>query len=309
MLRRSTTPSERGQITIIAVFVVFVFLGLAALAVDVGNWFVHHRHLQTQVDAAALASAQNFTGCFLDPALTNPVIRDAALQFAGDLNRVPGAFNAQVKPVNNVHVVLNSASHWPNGTDFDLGQPCDTKFLDVKATDDDTPNLLGIFDLQPDIRANARVEIRKADSYTGVLPWAIPEVDPGAVVALFVNEATGLLVHKEQLTKGAIAPLNGTSLQRWGGTADLLSEGGCGDNDVAESESELGTGDARHDVCAGGRSLLSRGFEYKRTGSRTWSPERGSRVCDEPPLDERPVRGRKLHQRHLRWVVRPERRL
>src|SRR5690242_3563693 len=47
-----------GQVMIMAVGAFVMMLALAVLVVDVGNWFVHHRHLQTQVDAAALAGGQ-----------------------------------------------------------------------------------------------------------------------------------------------------------------------------------------------------------------------------------------------------------
>ena len=44
--------------------VVMLFL---ALSVDIGNWWVHKRHLQLQVDAAALAGGALLGECFTDP--------------------------------------------------------------------------------------------------------------------------------------------------------------------------------------------------------------------------------------------------
>ena len=46
-----------------AIMVALLFpalLGLGVLAVDVGNWYLHKRELQTQADAAALAGAAYF---------------------------------------------------------------------------------------------------------------------------------------------------------------------------------------------------------------------------------------------------------
>ena len=65
--RRIGWGDERGQVLILTGAVLIVVLFLGTVVVDVGNWFVHRRHLQTQVDAAALAAATAFNGCFLTP--------------------------------------------------------------------------------------------------------------------------------------------------------------------------------------------------------------------------------------------------
>ena len=86
---------------------------------DVGNWYVHKRHLQTQVDAAALASAPQFVGCFQrSPPAANLAIASRALAYAGDELRLgkigPGApdstTNVQVQEPGDVRVVLNCES-------------------------------------------------------------------------------------------------------------------------------------------------------------------------------------------------------
>ena len=184
--------NESGQILILSAGVLIVFLMLATVVVDVGNWFVHRRHLQTQVDAAALATSDQFTGCFINSASANAAIKSEALKFAGDPNRDPSTENKQVTPDNTVHVVLNSSDYWPNrteATEMDLGTFCGQKFVDVKATDDDVPGILGLIPFFPDIHAHARAEIRKAGTLTGILPWAVPEVEPASVWAIFYNEA------------------------------------------------------------------------------------------------------------------------
>ena len=107
---------------------------------------------------------------------------------------------------DDVHVLLNSSRYWAPGDptsgtavaglDFtwDIdgdgggGDPCSERSLDVKATDEDAPFLWGVFPLFPDIKARARVEVRQIVEQTGMLPWAVPEVEPAAVAALFVDE-------------------------------------------------------------------------------------------------------------------------
>jgi Flp pilus assembly protein TadG len=50
--------SERGQAFVLAAVAMVMCMGMAALALDVGNWFRDKRRLQGTVDAAALAGAQ-----------------------------------------------------------------------------------------------------------------------------------------------------------------------------------------------------------------------------------------------------------
>ena len=50
--------SERGQAFVLAAVSMVMCLGMAALVLDVGNWFRDKRRLQGTVDAAALAGAQ-----------------------------------------------------------------------------------------------------------------------------------------------------------------------------------------------------------------------------------------------------------
>src|SRR6266545_7790725 len=55
---------ERGSVLMFVVVGLPVLLAVFAIALDVGNWFVHHRALQNQVDAAALAGGGLFVNCF-----------------------------------------------------------------------------------------------------------------------------------------------------------------------------------------------------------------------------------------------------
>ena len=65
MLRGShDLASERGGVLILTALLMPAFLFLLILVLDVGNWYVHKRHLQMQADAAALAGGAYFGDCF-----------------------------------------------------------------------------------------------------------------------------------------------------------------------------------------------------------------------------------------------------
>ena len=198
MTRRShRSMTERGQVVVMFALLIPVILGLGSVVVSIGNWYVHKKHLQTLVDAGALASGLAFTGCFQNPAETNGDIATAALAYAGDPTRDPATRNKQLAEPADAHVVLNSDVYWdgnPYPPDNTLGLPCDLKSLDVKSTDDEVPALFKWLPAAPSPKARAKVEIRKTFGITGLLPWAVPEVEPERVAAIFVNENTGAVV-------------------------------------------------------------------------------------------------------------------
>ena len=106
---------ERGQVVVMFALLIPVMFALAAVVLDVGNWYVHKRHLQTQVDAAALAADGELIGCFLDQPTANQDVRAEALKYAGDTGRVPtpaDTTNLQVQEPNDVRVVLNGSAYW-----------------------------------------------------------------------------------------------------------------------------------------------------------------------------------------------------
>lgn len=215
---RQHARDDRGQVVVVVALLLPVFLLLTALVLDIGNWYVHKRHLQTMVDAGAFAGATRFVGCSTvsgDPASANAAIRATALEYAGDTVRAPGTRNVQVQEPNDVRVVLNSARYWGDGDpsdgtglddtlDLDAdpltpGDPCSTRTLDVKATDDDAPFLFGLLPIRVDPKAKARVEIQQVEAQSGMLPWAVPDVEPAAVAAIFVDENTGNVNSPPQL--------------------------------------------------------------------------------------------------------------
>jgi hypothetical protein len=195
-------------VTILFALLIPVLFALAAIVLDIGNWYVHKRHLQTQVDAAVLAAAPSFVGCFQGRDGANAAIARDALSYAGDTIREPSTANVQLQEPDDVRIVLNSARYWQqsdglvpgtNGYGLDNtvatpGDPCSLSYLDAKATDDEAPLLWGLLPLKPSPKTHAKVEIRDVIEANGVLPLAVPEVDPQAVAALFVNEENGTVI-------------------------------------------------------------------------------------------------------------------
>jgi hypothetical protein len=217
---RRTELAERGQVVVLFALLLPVLLALGSIVLDVGNWYVHKKHLQTLVDAGAFAGAPKFVGCsfqFGDPATANLAIRRVALEYAGDTSRDPATRNRQHQQPDDVHVLLNSTRYWEPGDpasgsavdalDFtwDIdgngggGDPCSERSLDVKATDEDVPSLWGFLPLFPDIKTRARIEVTQIVEQNGMLPWAVPEVQPAAVAALFVDENSGDVIAAQRL--------------------------------------------------------------------------------------------------------------
>ena len=217
---RSDGQSERGALTVLFALVLPLILILSVLVVDVGNWYVHSKRLQTLVDAGAFAGGTKFVGCsfqFGDPVAANSAIKAMTLGYSGDTFRDPATLNLQEQEPDDVRVVLNSKRYWANGDpptgvglddtlDHDnnpltAGDPCSSKTLDVKATDDDAPILFGFLPFVADPKKKARVEIRQIKEQMGMLPWAVPEIDPAAVAAIFVDENTGDVLDWQLLMK------------------------------------------------------------------------------------------------------------
>ena len=217
----ASLSDERGVSLVLFAVMLPLILVLGVISIDVGNWWVHKRHLQTQADAGALAAGPQFVGCFFDWTAANSAITSKALAYAGDTLR-PGNLgptatstttNRQVQTPDDVRMVLNSTRYWqssdgtsspsngygldnsadgdPSTPAFESSHPCDSKFLDVMGTDDKAPLLWGLIPVSASPNAHAKIEIRDLVSARGMLPWAVPEIDPARVAALFVNEFNG----------------------------------------------------------------------------------------------------------------------
>src|SRR5215203_2009650 len=146
--RRVSLRQERGAVLVLWAILTPALLLLLMLAIDVGNWFVHHRHLQTQVDAATLAGGAHFGDCFSPDsgiaAGANATMQSAALVYAGESG---SAYNQQVGGgAARVHTLFNSKTFYRGGnTDSDIStaDACRTPYIfDVKQTEIDVPYVL-----------------------------------------------------------------------------------------------------------------------------------------------------------------------
>jgi hypothetical protein len=191
----SRAADERGGVLVFVAIGLPVLLAVFAIALDVGNWFVHHRSLQNQVDAAALAGGDLFGNCFtMSPDNAFAAMKTEAARYAG------GAFNTQYGgPYGGTEGFLYNSNSYPSGavsSDSVPSNPCTSPYtFDVKGSEQNIPLMLG--GLLPGstplahIDAHARVELHQEQSTTGELPLAVPDVNPKTVTATFVDEATG----------------------------------------------------------------------------------------------------------------------
>jgi putative Flp pilus-assembly TadE/G-like protein len=122
--------NERGQAIVLMVLALVVLLGMAALVLDVGNWFHTKRQLQATSDAAALAGAQKLPD---DPSGAATMAMSYANQNGGD--------------VAGSDIIISSTA-----------APNDTIYVKAKRTDPGIfTSVLGIGSANIDAHAKARV--------------------------------------------------------------------------------------------------------------------------------------------------------
>ena len=227
---RARIGSARSEDGGVLVFVGLLFPVLAlflALSVDIGNWWVHKRHLQMQVDAAALAGGARFSQCFPDAGVGNDAIQAEATRFGGG----PGSsYNGQVGNANQgtIGPLVYQSTTYPAGSnppdDTDERLPCEALEFDVKASEADLPLLFqlpGLSSIEA-INAHARVELKKVRIFEGMLPLAVPEVRPRYVTATFVDES-GAAVGAPVALSG---PTASGGLANWTGTGSVPVQAG-----------------------------------------------------------------------------------
>lgn len=231
---------ERGSVLIIVAVFMASSIALVTFVIDVGHWFEHRRHLQTQVDAGALAGGDVFNHCLAgsdtdrgNPGSTmNQTLIGEARKYSGDTKNLASALNAQVNNRSNVTILVNSQKYANNGGSDNsdpAGPPCKAGYVDLKATDANLPWFLA-GRVVPAIQAHARVRVAAVTSLVGSLPLAIQDVNPKKVAAIFVNEdaanfltnAAAVLATKTLAADGA-QTLNGQSLLVWDNIGDPVS--------------------------------------------------------------------------------------
>lgn len=196
-------PGERGSVLVMVAVWMPVLAIFLTFVVDVGNWFEHKSHLQMQADAAVLAAAQELRlPCDDGSVLT------AAGAYGGD------TYNAQIggTPSSRVHRLINSKTYYNRpgpGDDTVEAPPCEAAMIDAKLTETDLPWLFrpvasllgGVAPQVGYIDAHARVSIQQLETSNGALPLGVPDTNPRAARAYFVDEATGAILGSTPLTR------------------------------------------------------------------------------------------------------------
>jgi Flp pilus assembly protein TadG len=206
--RPDPVDRESGGVLVMVTLWLPILMLFVIFVLDVGNWFMHQRHLQTQADAAALAAA----GDFRIPCTDTPILDRAADYSGHPVNYTSGgtAYNAQVDgPGTNrqshVRVMFNSPTYYNQSSPVDstvqTGGPCTARMIDVKLTETDLPWYFGVGRIVPFINAHARVEIKPVSVQAGALPVGVPDVDPQAGRVILINEATGATITSSALVK------------------------------------------------------------------------------------------------------------
>jgi hypothetical protein len=228
---RRRAVDERGAALVFVALALPVFVGFGIFVIDVGNWWVHKRHLQIQADAAALAGARKFAF----PACNNQAIVEEAVDYSGGVLSDPDAnfagfdgsplsYNHQLAasarpagPTQAIHTQVNTPDAYNragDGTpvDQDLAampvasrKPCAAQMIDVKMTETDiggrfSPlrflNVLGFVEF---IDARARVVLRGLEETTDLLPLAVEDLNPKKVHVWIYDEDTEELLGEADL--------------------------------------------------------------------------------------------------------------
>jgi hypothetical protein len=238
-LRRSDRR-ERGSVLVLVAVFMASGVALLTLVIDVGHWFEHRRHLQSQVDAGALAGGDVFNHCLAgsaadrgNPGSTmNQGVIGEARKYSGDTKNLASALNPQVNNASNVTILVNSQDYANDGGSDNsdpAGPPCLAGYVDLKATDANLPWFLA-GSVVPAINAHARVRIAAISQLVGSLPLAVQDVNPRQVAAIFVNEdapnfltnSAAVLATKTLAADGS-QTLNGKSLLLWDNIGDPVS--------------------------------------------------------------------------------------
>jgi hypothetical protein len=189
-LRRiiGVTREERGGVLVLVAVCMSVLIGFTGMVIDVGNWFEHRRHLQTQADAAVLAAAGDVR--FPCDASVNSTIAARIEEYGKTRNPQVGG-----TPPAKVEWALNSR-HWPRQPAAPAdntvveGPPCTAGMIDVKMTEHDLPWFLKATGVVDEINVKARVSMFSLTRMAGALPIGVPDTNPKAMRVWFVDETT-----------------------------------------------------------------------------------------------------------------------
>jgi hypothetical protein len=287
MARGISPPGEQGAVMVMVAIALPVLVLFASFAIDVGNWFVHARHLQTQADAGALAAAGDFR--YPEEDCSDAEIEKTAREYAGVES---GGYNHQVNG-GNVEFALNSSSYpgQPSKTDPSPvgGTPCATGKIDVKLAETNLPPFFSVAGIVPFINAHARVQIFKKGFLTGALPLAVPNSNPRSARVEFVDEESGQTLATQKLTH------TGTSggLSVWSNASEPLTLDvnreriGMRVNLGGGSSSECGQPLVEcYELGSNSGLVYVRGYSGEGSGAQPGPPlARDVRFAEEEPLE------------------------
>ncbi len=197
---RAAAAGERGGVLVMVALGLPVLLLFLVFVIDVGNWFVHKRHLQMQADAAAFAAAQDIRICPNDAAVADTVARYSGTVWNPQVGTTPDSHI--FRRINSKTFHAQASTPKPATPDDTIeGSPCESAMIDVKLTETDLPWLFPLTGtVVPFINAQARVSFKRLDSTSGALPVGVPDVNPKSARAWFVNERTGAVLGSTPLT-------------------------------------------------------------------------------------------------------------
>jgi hypothetical protein len=259
---RRLGADERGSVLTIFAVAIPTFILVLALALDIGNWYVHKEKLQTRVDNAAFAAALEYGYRF--PACTGanngpreqPMI-DVAKKYAG---ATAADFNKGVNEEGKLQVVVNG----DGSQDADTLGPCDLHvtgdvfspeggyWTEVNGTEREVVSLFGGFGVPvPAIRAEARVAVVELETSTGDEPFAAPNgVGTDCVSATFGNVGSVPLTQVDPAADPtlwrATTPSGWDMPNGWPNDDNVLpvdirvGTGGCGSGESSDFENMAG---------------------------------------------------------------------
>jgi Putative Flp pilus-assembly TadE/G-like len=192
-----------------------------ALVVQIANWYTHKRHLQVQVDAAALAAGQLFSDCLRSSGGTvETSMENLAAQYGGSSGtplyneQVGGSSGKGALTLNYQRNSYPAPNSTPSDTDVPEGQDaCTSGLFDVKATEAAIPHIFNIGLKSVNVHAHARVELRLLTEMTGLLPVAVPDTRFNYAFVTFIDEATGATIAGP--TQMAQSGVNAKGQQLW----------------------------------------------------------------------------------------------
>jgi hypothetical protein len=252
LIARLRFREERGAVLITSVlFLALAVLPFMVFVVDVGNWWVHKRHLQLQVDAAVLAGGDLFGECFSNNGGPSPnanqTMQTEANKYSGVNGPYPSQYNGQIGGANQGSFpdLLFNNQKWANGeVDPDWGtaafpasaDACTSQVFDVKASEKNLPlffnSIVPFLDVVPWINRHARVQLFQEQVSKGLLPIAVPDTSPSNVFVTLWNMTTGLKIGDYPLPAPPTSSGSPNYLNKWTGQVPLSVPTLPADNEI-----------------------------------------------------------------------------